>query len=294
MAMIKTFRVGSCTIHRIVESEGSYAPALAFLPNLSSEVLANNRHWLRPFALDENDNVILCFQSYVVQTPRQTILIDTCVGNNKDRPAQPAWHRMKSQTYLQNLADVGLRVEDIDVVLCTHLHIDHVGWNTRLENGRWVPTFPKARYLFSKRELDDLQTGSAGSSFPHFVDSVLPIVAAGRADLVASDHVVSDYCVLLPTPGHSLDHFAVAFGKKGADVIITGDLIHSPIQARYPDVAMRADLDRQQAAKTRRTFLERFSESATFCCFSHFPSPSVARIKRWDDGFRCDYIASDA
>jgi glyoxylase-like metal-dependent hydrolase (beta-lactamase superfamily II) len=287
-----TFRVDDMVIHRIVETETGNRPARDFFPDLTAELLAENRCWLRPDALDAEDRVILCIQSYVVQTPRHTILIDTCLGNDKDRPGRPAWHRKNDRRWMDALGAVGLTPESIDVVLCTHLHVDHVGWNTRLENGRWVPTFPNARYLFSAVELAHWTQEHAIAPLPWIEDSVLPIVAAGRARLVTSDHAVGDHLRLLPTPGHTVDHFAVQLGRDRTRAVVTGDLIHSPLQARYPWLRMRIDHDPLQAAATRRRFLESHCDTDTLCCFAHFPSPSKGYVKRWGDGFRCDYALS--
>ena len=190
--MANTFRVGDMTIHRIVEMECGFTPALEFLPGLNAELLEENKSWLAPSALDADGNLVLCFQSYIVKTPRHTILVDSCIGNDKDRTARPLWHKKKDDTFMRGLADAGLTVNDIDFVMCTHLHVDHVGWNTRLENGRWVPTFPKARYLFSKTELDYWLAENDKTELPPIVDSVIPIVEAKRCDLVTSDHALDD------------------------------------------------------------------------------------------------------
>src|SRR5271169_3506101 len=150
--MSNTFRVGDMTVHRIVEMECGFTPALEFLPSLKAEVLEANKSWLAPSALDADGNLVLCFQSYVVKTPRHTILVDACIGNDKSFPLRPTWHRKTASNWMQALNAAGVTVDDIDFVMCTHLHGDHVGWNTRLENGRWVPTCPNAKYLFSKKE----------------------------------------------------------------------------------------------------------------------------------------------
>src|ERR1700755_1874296 len=147
------FTVGDLTIHRIIEQETTFLPALDMLPGLTPEVLAENRAWMREArALDDSDVLILCFQSYVVRTPHHTILIDSCIGNDKPRPARPVWHQKTDDSFMRGLKNADVSVEDIDFVMCTHLHVDHVGWNTKLENGRWVPTFPNARYVFGKTE----------------------------------------------------------------------------------------------------------------------------------------------
>jgi glyoxylase-like metal-dependent hydrolase (beta-lactamase superfamily II) len=192
---------------------------------------------------------------------------------------------------MQALKGAGVTVDDIDFVMCTHLHGDHVGWNTRMENGRWVPTFPNAKYLFSKKEFEYWDGVHRQTPLDPMTDSVLPIIDANKAELVTSDHALNDHIRLTPTPGHTPDHFAVCAGRGGDRAVFTGDLIHSPIQARYPDLVMRVDYDQKQASATRRAFLERYCDSSTLCCTMHFPSPSVGYIKRWDDGFRCEPIA---
>ncbi len=285
-----TFKAGDMTIHRIIEMECGFTPALEFLPGLTPEVLEENRSWLSPAALDANDNLVLCFQSYVVQTGKHNILVDSCVGNDKDRAARPLWHKKKDDAFMRGLAGAGLTVNDIDFVMCTHLHVDHVGWNTKLENNRWVPTFPKARYLFSKTELDYWLAENAKTAIAPIVDSVIPIVEAKACDLVTSDFALNDVVSLIPTPGHTIDHYAVQLGRGGRDAVITGDLIHSPLQARYPELAMRVDYDPKQGAATRRKFLESYCDTNTLCCFAHFPSPSRGYVKRWGDGFKCDYV----
>jgi len=177
---------------------------------------------------------------------------------------------------------------DIDYVMCTHLHVDHVGWNTRLENGRWVPTFPKAKYLFADRELEfwTAKHQEDAAAHPWVTDSVLPIVQANRAEVVRSTHALNDQVHLFSTPGHTIDHFSVQIGKTGQDAVITGDMIHSPLQARYPEIGMRVDYDSKQAGITRRNLFGRLCDTPTLMCMAHFPSPSTGRIARWGDGFK--------
>ena len=288
--MSMSFKIGDLTIQRIIEQEGAFLPALETLPGLTPEVLAENRHWLAPKALDAQDTLIFCFQSYVVRTPHHTILVDSCVGNDKPRPTRPQWNMKSDDRFMKGLAAAGFRVEDIDFVMCTHLHVDHVGWNTKLENGRWVPTFPKARYVFSEKEYNHWAGENAKTPVPTFGDSVLPIVEAKRAELVRDDHQLGDHVRLMPTPGHTPGHVAIGFGRDGDDAVMPGDLMHSPLQTRYPELSARFDTDMAQAAKTRRSFLERYCDTKTLCCTAHFPSPSAGKIKRWDDGFRCEPV----
>jgi glyoxylase-like metal-dependent hydrolase (beta-lactamase superfamily II) len=289
--MRTSFTVNDMTIYRIVEQEAGFTPILEFLPSLSRELLDENRSWMEPAALDPAGMAVLCFQSYVVKTPHHTILVDACIGNDKSFPHRPTWHRKSDSNWMQALKTAEVTVDDIDIVMCTHLHGDHVGWNTRLENGRWVPTFPNAKYLFSKKEYEYWEGVDRETPLDPMRDSVLPIIEAKKAELVASDHAVDDHIRLTPTPGHTPDHFAVCAGRRGDQAVFTGDLIHSPIQARYPDLVMRVDYDQKQASTTRRAFLERYCDTATLCCTMHFPSPSVGHIKRWDDGFRCEPLA---
>ena len=291
--MTKKFELADITVTPVVEQQQPLFDPFTFFPTLTREILAENRPWLEPSAIDPaTGKVILCIQSYLVRTPHHTILVDSCVGNDKPRPERPFWHMMKGEAFMQGLAAADASPADIDFVMCTHLHVDHVGWNTRLENGRWVPTFPNARYLFSERELSHWTTLHAKDPIGCIADSVLPILEAKQADLVKSDHALDDHVRLMPTPGHTPDHFSVALGRGRDDAVLTGDLIHSPLQARHPEISMRADWDPQQSAVTRRAFLERYCDTSTICCTAHFPQPSAGRISRWGDGFRCTPVTT--
>ena len=244
---------GDLTIHRIIEQETTFLPALEMLPGLTPELLAENRPWMRQIgAIDENDVLILCFQSYVVKTPHHTILVDSCIGNDKPRPAHPKldmkWNMKTDGIYMRALAAAGFSVDDIDYVMCTHLHVDHVGWNTRLENGRWVPTFPNARYIFAKNEFDFWTELHAKAPIATFSDSVLPVIEARRAEIVRNDFAIGDHARIFPTPGHTPGHVAFAFGRGRDTAVVSGDLMHSPLQARYPELSMTFDVDQAQAA----------------------------------------------
>jgi len=283
------FSVGDLTIHRVIEQETTFLPALDLMPALTPDVLAENRPWMKQAgAIDDKDTLILCFQSYVIKTPHHTILVDSCIGNDKPRPQRPIWNMKTDDTYLRTLKTAGFSVSDIDYVMCTHLHVDHVGWNTRLENGRWVPTFPNARYVFSKGEFDYWAEQNAKTEVPPFIDSVLPVVDAKRADIVNNDFAIGDHARILPTPGHTPNHVAFTFGQRKDDAVFSGDLMHSPLQTRYPELSVKFDVDQAQAAVTRRSFLERYCDTDTLCCTAHFPSPSVGKIRRKGNGFSCE------
>jgi len=285
------FTVGDLTVHRIIEQETTFLPALDLFPTLTEDLLGQNRDWMRKAgAIDADDMLILCFQSYIVRTPHHTILIDSCIGNDKPRPLRPKWNMKTDDTYLRALKAAGFSVADIDFVMCTHLHVDHVGWNTRLEGGRWVPTFPNARYLFGKTEFDYWTEQHAKTAVPAFGDSVLPVVEAKRAEIVRDDFAIGDHLRILPTPGHTPGHSAFVLGREKDEAVFAGDLIHSPLQALHPELSPRFDVDQAQAAVTRRNFLERYCDTDTLCCTAHFPSPSTGKIRRKGNGFACEAI----
>jgi glyoxylase-like metal-dependent hydrolase (beta-lactamase superfamily II) len=227
----------------------------------------------------------------VVKTPYHTILIDSCIGNDKPRPLRPKWNMKTDETYMRALASAGFSVEDIDFVMCTHLHVDHVGWNTRLEAGCWVPTFPNARYVFAKTEFDYWAEQNTKTPVPPIVDSVLPVVEAGQAEIVRNDYEIGDHLRILPTPGHTPGHVAFALGRGRDDAVFSGDLMHSPLQTRHPELSVKFDVDQEEAATTRRNFLERYCDSETLCCTAHFPSPSSGKIRRRGAGFACEAVA---
>jgi len=289
--MSMKFSVGDLTIHRIIEQEAAFLPAMEMLPALTRNLLTENRSWMQQAkALDDKDALIFCFQSYVIRTPHHTILVDSCIGNDKPRPQRPNWHMKTDDTYIRGLVAAGFSVDDIDFVMCTHLHADHVGWNTRLQNGRWVPTFPNARYVFARAEFNYWTKQNATAPVAPFVDSVLPVVEAKQHEVVANDHQIGDHMRILPTPGHTPGHVAITFGRAKDDAVFSGDLIHSPLQLRYPELSPKFDVDPEQAASTRRGFLERYCDTETLCCTAHFPSPSVGRIKRKGSGFSCEPV----
>ena len=278
--------LGEMTIGRLLE-QVTHFDASAFFPETSEEDWAPHRSWLQPEAMDAATGELrFPMQSYLVRTRHHNILVDTCIGNHKHRPTRPSWHLKEDGLWMDALAGHGLSVADIDFVMCTHLHPDHVGWNTRLEDGRWVPTFPNARYVFSRREAEAWEAGIQGFTRDAYDDSVLPVIAAGRAELVADDHALDDEVWLEPTPGHTPGHVAIRLASAGASAVMCGDLMHSPVQCLHPEWVARPDYDRQQAIRTRRAFLERYSETDTLVCTAHFPLPSVGRVVAEGDAFR--------
>src|ERR1700716_252260 len=279
------FAVGDLTIHRIVEQETTFLPALEMLPGLTPDLLAQNRPWMRKAgAIDSNDVLILCFQSYIVTTPDHTILVDSCIGNDKPRPLRPKWSMKTDNDYMLALAMAGFTVDDIDFVMCTHLHVDHVGWNTRLVDGQWVPTFPNARYVFGRTEYEHWRDHSEEpDKAAVFNDSVKPVVDAGKADLVASDAMLGDEITLIPTPGHSPGHMSILIRSDGEQGLLSGDVAHHPCQMAHLYWSSAADSDAVQSAATRRELFSRFADTPTLVIGGHF---SAGLIRRDGDAFK--------
>jgi glyoxylase-like metal-dependent hydrolase (beta-lactamase superfamily II) len=285
---------GGISVEAIVEFEAPFLPIREMLPALTAGMLEESRSWISPRMLDGEDMGRLVFQSFVVRIAGLIIMVDSCVGNDKHHH-RPLFNMRRGDMYMRALKAADLTPDDIDIVMCTHMHADHAGWNTRLDGGRWVPTFPNAKYVFGRDELEHWAAAHAQKPEPVYAESVLPIVEAGRAQVVDYDFQIADSVRLIPTPGHTPGHFSVAFGKQHDEVLIAGDLLHSPLQLRYPELSFAFDYDQTESARSRRKLLETYSEQPTLCCFAHFPMALNGRLARWGDGFRCEPLSqSDA
>ena len=282
---LRTWTIGEVEVTRIVEVNAHSDP-LEFLLEGGSRELMQQYDWLFPhFATPEGD-MIISFQAFVVKAPRHNIMIDTCIGNDRRRHFD-IFNDMQTE-FLQDLERAGCAPEDIDIVLCTHLHYDHVGWNTRKVDGRWVPTFPNARYLFGKKEWEYWQAIPRDGEIEaeHLVDAVDPVIEAGLAEFVGNDHQVCDGIRLFPTPGHTPGHASVHISSKGEEAVITGDIMHHPIQIAEPGRPGNFDMDKPQACETRRRFLEDYDNRRAFIIGSHFSDPTAGWIVRDDDNWR--------
>lgn len=287
--------LGQVTIDRVLEVEGPELDPLTFFPDCTEAILARHMGWLAPRFYDPvAKKLILAIQSYLVRTPHHTILIDTCIGEHKERKFSEAWHMRRDSAYLANLADAGCAPEDIDFVMCTHLHPDHVGWNTLLIDGRWVPTFPNAQYVFSRDEWSFWHEKSAKDPRKYddgaYADSVLPVDEAGQSLVVDRDHALDDTVWLEPSPGHTPGHTSVRLSSGGRDAVMSGDLMHCILQCTYPDWSSFVCFDKDQARATRRAFLDRYCESGALVMPAHFPSPSLGYIERAGDAFGFRYV----
>jgi len=277
------WQVGDVRITRIVElTTASLGPHL--LPQATPEQL-RQLSWLGPF-VDADHRIVLSIHSLVVQTRDACIVVDTCIGNDKAR-SYPRWNQMQGR-FLADFESAGFDVQKVDRVLCTHMHVDHVGWNTRRVDGRWVPTFPNARYLFAESEWAHWRV-EPQSYGPVIEDSVQPIFDAGLADLVAGDCRVSDEVRLEPTPGHTPGHVSVHITSRGEEAVITGDMIHHPCQIAHPDWSSTADVDPARSAGTRADFLARYADRPVLVIGTHFATPTAGHVRRDGDVYRLDY-----
>jgi glyoxylase-like metal-dependent hydrolase (beta-lactamase superfamily II) len=235
-----------------------------------------------PHFMDEAGNLKMSVHALVVQTPSRCIVVDTCIGNDKERNV-PTWNMLQT-TFLQDLEAAGFDRLKVDTVMCTHLHVDHVGWNTMLVDGAWVPTFPNARYLVAEEEWRYWDTNDEEGYGPVIDDSVRPIVEAGLMDFVGMTHQVCDEVRLEPTPGHTPGHVSVHITSRGEEALITGDCIHHPCQMSRTDWCSSADFDQAQGEATRNALLERYVDSDVLVIGTHFATPTAGHVKARDEG----------
>jgi glyoxylase-like metal-dependent hydrolase (beta-lactamase superfamily II) len=279
-------QLGDIRVDRIVDWEGPFLTAPQMFPDATREALEPHLEWLAPDALSADElRLILPVQSYLVRSARHTLLIDTCIGCRKSHDVFRGWGARSDEAWLARLRAAGVSPEDIDTVMCTHLHVDHCGWNTRRVDGRWLPTFPNAKYLFARAEYE----ASAASDSIVFRENVLPVMEAGQAVLVALDHEIEHGIHFEPTVGHTPGHVAVALQSNAARAVMSGDLIHSPLQLAFPEWSPRVDWDRALSATTRRRFLEAHADTATIVMTAHFPQPSMGQVLSAGNAFRFRY-----
>ena len=260
-----TVTIGQASITRIEEMYTAGWDAPAFFPDWQPQAVEKHLSWMVPHHFDPAKNSLkLSIHSWLLRIGRRTVLIDTCIGNHKERPSRPEWHRMETR-YLARLAEAGIRPEEIDMVMCTHLHADHVGWNTRLDNGRWVPTFPNARYVFSKADYDHYLAQERAGREPNrgsFRDSVLPVVEAGLAQIVDGDETLDEHRTLERAPGHAPGSVLVKLASAGKRALFCGDVLYHAIQV-----------------------YEQCSSSGTLAIAAHFGMAFVCHIEAKGAGF---------
>jgi glyoxylase-like metal-dependent hydrolase (beta-lactamase superfamily II) len=281
-----SWKIGDVTVKRIVELElpVPYSERSPFIRYASPDAL-KARDWLKPHFITPDGLLILSIHALLVEANGVKLIVDTCVGN--DKPRGLTMNNPLQTDFLKHLADAGAPRESIDYVVCTHLHVDHVGWNTMLVDGKWMPTFPNARYLIGRAEYEHwVEFESDEEHRQVMADSVKPIFESGLADKVEMDHRISPEIRLMPTTGHTPGHVSVVIESKGETAIITGDMIHHPIQMAHPNWATPYDSDRRAAEATRRAMLKDWSEKPVLVIGTHFAAPTAGRVERDGDAFR--------
>ncbi len=281
--MTQRWKVGDATITSVLEDEIAHIPPEFFFPDATASDVARYPELVPEFA-DEQGNITLRVQAVVVETEDRTVLVDPCVGNGKKRPL-PFWNEM-SWPFLERFAEAGFEVESIDTVVHTHLHADHVGWGTHLVDGEWIPTFTKARHLYTARELEYCRADDNPGVKGVYADSVAPVLAAGLSDVVAEDADLGDGLRLEPTNGHTPGHVSLWIESGGERALISGDFLHHPVQCAEPDLAEIGDFDIEEARATRHRMLARMAETRALMLGTHFSGRCAGRVVADGDAWR--------
>jgi glyoxylase-like metal-dependent hydrolase (beta-lactamase superfamily II) len=269
------WKVGRIKITKVVELE-TEGHTRFILPLATNEEI-RKLPWLIPHFATEEGRLKMSIHSLVLETPTRRIIVDTGLGNDKQGRNVPTWNNRR-EPFLEKLTAAGFPPDTVDTVLCTHLHVDHVGWNTSLVGGQWVPTFQKARYVFGKTEFEYWRDHSEEPAHVAvFNDSVKPIADAGKAELVESDHMLTEEIMLIPTPGHSPGHMSIHIKSDGEEGLLTGDVAHHPCQMAHLDWSSTADSDARQSAETRRTLFSRFADQPIVVVGGHFNGGYIRR-----------------
>jgi len=294
---VRTWTIGDVSITRIEEQVGfaSVAPE-KYLAGLDRAALQAHLGWLVPhhYAPD-HDRLITSVHSWLIRTKYHMVLLDCCAGNHKDRPGFTRFHQLDTP-FLARLQAAGATPEAIDIVMCTHLHSDHVGWNTVRRDGRWVPTFPNARYLFSRAENeygDPRRNSRADADLMRsnaYRDSVLPVIESGQAQLIDGNYAIDDTLLIEPAPGHTLGHMILKVEHAGERALFCGDVVHHPLQVYAPQWnSVFCELP-EQARATRRRVLDHCADENALLFPAHFAAPHVAVIARDGETFRPQFV----
>jgi glyoxylase-like metal-dependent hydrolase (beta-lactamase superfamily II) len=275
--------VGNAIITSVLEAETLHIPPELFFPDATAAQIAEHG-WLVPDFADEHGNIGLRVHAIVIETNGRCVLVDPCVGNDKAREL-PFWSN-QSWPFLARFAEAGFTLDQIDTVVHTHLHADHVGWDTHLDGDRWVPTFTSARHLYTAAELDHRRTTDIPGVEEVYNDSIAPIFAAGLADIVNEDADLGDGLRLEPTPGHTPGHVSLWVESDGERALVTGDFLHHPVQCARPDWHEIADHDIEQARATRRRFLTQAADTGALIINAHFPTHPAGHIVTDGDTWR--------
>ncbi|HEX7944253.1 MAG TPA: MBL fold metallo-hydrolase [Phenylobacterium sp.] len=281
-----SWQVGAVKITRVVEMEMpiAYAPDTTFLKEATPAEL-RKLPWLYPHFVNAQDELLLSVHALLVEAPGLRLVVDTCIGNDKPRGGMTGPNGL-STGFLNAFAETGWTRESVDAVVCTHLHVDHVGWNTMLVDGKWVPTFPNARYLFGKTEFEHWSAEGDDETQVILSDSVQPILDASLAEFVGLDYVISPNVRLTPSVGHTPGHVCVAIESDGESAVITGDMTHHPCQFAHPTWSPSFDSDKQAAAATRARLFAEWADQPVLVIGTHYAGPTAGYVKRDGEGFR--------
>jgi glyoxylase-like metal-dependent hydrolase (beta-lactamase superfamily II) len=286
-----THKIGGITITRVTET--TFTLPLSFLyPSWRTICAAELSRRLSPASLDvQQEDALLSVHTWVVRTAGRTMLVDTGIGNGKHRPFSARFDQLHT-SFIARLAQAGVQPDEVDYVLLTHLHADHVGWNTTQVNGAWLPTFPRAKYVFPKAEQDFFATRAGVNRRMVYEDSVRPVVDAQQAMLVPDcGGEFLDGIEFHPTPGHSIGHMSISMRSQGEEALFCGDVMHHPLQVYRPEWGSNYALDETRARHSRRWLLERAADRGALLCSAHFPETSAGRVTRSGDGFAWRYSA---
>ena len=279
--MNEQWKIGDITVTRVVEME--VAGGTKFILPDATKDAALELDWMAPHFMTDEGRLIMSIHALVVDTGQRRIIVDTCIGNDKQREI-PAWSNLQT-SFLTDLEAAGYPRETIDTVLCTHRHVDHVGWNTMLVDGEWVATFPNARYLLADKEYDHWATGDEQDAYGDIMaDSVQPVIDAGLVDLVDWEHEVCDGVQLEPTPGHTPGHVSIHLRSNGQEALITGDCIHHPCQMSRTDWCSSADTDQAAGQATRNRLLTIYTDTDVLFIGTHFATPTAGYVKSRSEG----------
>lgn len=283
--MTQTWQVGEAKITKVLEMEQTW-PGFAVIPNATPDAILEHDWLLGPYADPESGRIRLSFHAFCIEVGDEKIVVDTCAGNDKVRPNFEALGGLQTD-FLDRMTEAGFGPDEVTGVICTHLHVDHVGWNTHLVGDEWKPTFPKARYVFGEREWNHWR--NEPQVYGDVVgDSIRPCIDAGLADLVESDLRLNDLVWLEPTPGHTPGHHSVHISSNGEDAVVTGDLCHHPVQFEHPDWSSEPDVDKPAAIEMRRRFAEQYCDDHTLILGTHFGGPSCGHIRSNGDAWLLD------
>ncbi|GHF71305.1 MBL fold metallo-hydrolase [Kitasatospora xanthocidica] len=288
---IPSWTVGGVTVHRVDEVALPPATGPWLLPDATPEVVTA-QDWLHPHFAGRDGSLHIDSHSFAFVVNGLRVLVDTGIGNGKER-ANPAWHNLRTD-FLERLTAAGFPPDSVDLVILTHLHADHVGWNTRQVNGEWVPTFPNARYLTSRAEREFWATYDMEEAREQmFRDSVIPVERAGLLSTVDVPHKGAEIAPglrLIPTPGHTPGHVAVELTSQGETALISGDCVHHPVQLAHPAIGACVDIDPRKSEATRRTLLGSLVGTDTLLLGTHFAPPTAGRVVAHGDAYRLEPV----